>query len=49
MTFKCVVCGNLYEDESARGIGQGTKDTDTCALCGYENSMSATAGQTNTE
>jgi hypothetical protein len=44
MVFKCVVCLDLYEDKSAKNA-----DTDICASCGYNNSQSATANQTNAE
>jgi rubredoxin len=42
MAFKCAVCLDLYEDESGKAVGGATKDSDTCASCGYNNSMNLT-------
>jgi hypothetical protein len=37
MVFKCAVCLDDHEDKSSK-----LPDTDTCASCGYDNSMSVT-------
>ena len=36
-SFTCAVCGDHYEDFSG-----GATDSDDCASCGYDNSMSVT-------
>jgi hypothetical protein len=43
MGFKCALCADKYEDFSGATMGgNAAVDSDTCASCGYENSMSVT-------
>jgi hypothetical protein len=49
MTFKCVLCLDVFQDVSAKN-----SDTDKCASCGYSNEMqfqdrNSTWHQVNTE